>query len=530
GITWEDQGYRDYDGIAWYRKDVTISRDLTFDSLYLTFGGVDDEYDLFLNGRKVAHHGSAGSSVWSSATSTEISSLVTPGEKILIALRVNDWGGGGGLTLTPVVIADVLPPRGIRFNLADKTQAELYMNVLHRPLIDQGVKFWWVDGGSGSCEMEGLNSQMWTNKVFYDFTQQQTGKRSFIFSRSGGWGSHRYPSLFTGDTYSQWEVLAFEIPYTSQGGNVLMPYITHDIGGFIGPNISPDLYVRWVQFGALSPFLRLHSAHENPGEGNRRMPWVFGSRAEVIARSFFQLRYRLIPYIYTYCRLTHDEAMPLVRPLYLEYPSLEQAYRHPEEYFFGKELLVSPVVDSLGEKEIYLPPGAWIDYFSGQALTGDQTIRRSYPLDAFPMFVRSGSIIPMERERDFSDQRPLDTLTIDVYGSPSRFNLYEDDGTSLEYLKGKYAWTPITSSQPGKRATQITIGPTKGNFSGQVTTRSYEVRLHSVPQPRNVTINNRKVNEIREEGQGWRWDSSTSTVSIFVDKTGIGKQINIGVK
>ena len=116
------------------------------------------------------------------------------------------------------MVTDVIRQEGMRFNLAEKRQAEVFMNVLHKPLVDQGVSFWWVDGGSGSCEMDGLNSQMWANRVFYDFTRQETGKRSFIFSRYGGWGSHRYPSLFTGDTYAHWEVLAFEVPYTAQGG------------------------------------------------------------------------------------------------------------------------------------------------------------------------------------------------------------------------------------------------------------------------------------------------------------------------
>ena len=262
---WEDRGFPGYDGVGWYRKWVAIPADIRAAHLFAVFGSVDDEYDIFVNGEKAGHY----SPSWNALTSTDILPYVKKGEKNLIVLRVNDWGGEGGLSGPTAMVTDVIRQEGMRFNLAEKRQADVFMNVLHKPLIDQGISFWWVDGGSGSCEMEGLNSQMWTNRVFYDYTARETGKRSFIFSRYGGWGSHRYPSLFTGDTYAQWDVLAFEVPYTVQGGNILMPYITHDIGGFIGRDISLDLYTRWLQFGVFSPLLRLHSAHENPERRKR---------------------------------------------------------------------------------------------------------------------------------------------------------------------------------------------------------------------------------------------------------------------
>ena len=287
---WEDRGYPNYDGIAWYRKWVMIPADVSVPHLYAAFGSVDDEYDIFVNGVKAAHH----SPSWNALTFTDILPYVRQGERNLIALRVNDLGGEGGLSGPTAMITDVVRQKGLRFNLADKRQAEVYMNVLHKPLIDLGVSFWWVDGGSGSCEMDGLNSQMWTNRVFFESTEY-TGKRPLIFSRYGGWGSHRYPALFTGDTYAQWDVLAFEVPYTAQGGNILMPYITHDIGGFIGKDIPLDLYARWLQFGVFSPLLRLHSAHENPAEGNARMPWKYGEEGVRIARDLFRLRYRPCP-------------------------------------------------------------------------------------------------------------------------------------------------------------------------------------------------------------------------------------------
>jgi hypothetical protein len=527
GKPWEEQGYPGYDGVAWYRQVVVPPVNVPIGPLYVILGGVDDEYDLFVNDSLVAHYGSKDNSVYNVVTASSVSALLRRNEDNLIAVRVTDWGGNGGITAAPFIIANKQPPPGIRFNLANKAQAQVFMDVLHNPLIDQGVDFWWVDGGSGSCEMPGLNSQLWTNRIFYDYTQEHTKKRGFIFSRYGGWGSHRYPAFFTGDTYSQWEVLAYEVPFTAQGGNVLMPYITHDIGGFIGPNVSFDLYARWVQFGVFSPFLRLHSAHENPEVGNLRMPWTYGDKGVEFAKTFFRLRYSLIPYIYTYCRVAHDQALPIVRPLYLEYPSVAKAYTSPGEYFFGEELLVAPVTDSTGEKDVFLPPGTWVDYFTGQKYSGDRMIHEKYPLDRLPLFVKAGSIIPLQTDMAYSDQRPLDTLIVEVYGpDKASFTLYEDDGVSLDYESGKCAWTPMSFLKGAGTRYEMTIGPTKGEYSSQPAARAYEIRFHGVGKPGSVTVDNRKLELDQKTGEGWMWDKEKGIATVTVG----AKQIREAVK
>ncbi len=529
GKPWEEQGYPRYDGVGWYRQIISPPVNMPFGNLYLIFGGVDDEYDLYINDSLITHYGSRGNSTYNSATSTEVSGLVRRGEDNVIALRVNDWGGGGGIVFAPWTIANKPPARGIRFNLANKMHARAFMDILHNPLIDQGVDFWWVDGGSGAAEIPGLNAQLWTNSVFYDFTQDHTKKRGFIFSRYGGPGSHKYPSFFTGDTYSQWEVLAYQVPYTAKGGNVLTPYITHDIGGFIGPNVSLDLYARWVQFGVFSPFLRLHSAHENPEEGNMRMPWTYGDKGISLAKKFFNLRYNLIPYIYTYCRAATDEALPIVRPLYLEYPSLGKAYNYPGEYLFGEQFLVAPVTDSLGDKEVYLPPGEWIDYFTGQKYFGGKTIREKYPLDRMPLFVKAGAIIPMQPDMAYSDEKPLETLVLDVYaGDKGSFSLYEDDGNSLDYKTGKSARTPLAFTKAGGKA-EVSVGPTKGEYTGQPAARAYQVRIHGIAKPGSVTVNNKKV-EMGEGKEGWSWDKDKSVVIVTVDAKKIRETVKVIVQ
>ncbi len=416
------------------------------------------------------------------------------------------------------------------WNLAEKRQAEAFMQILHFPLMDEGVDFWWVDGGSGAANMPGLDPQLWTNRVYYDFSQQHTGKRAFIMGRYGGWGENRYPGFFTGDTYSTWDMLGYEIPYTARGGNVLEPYITHDIGGFHGKDVPFDLYARWVEFGAFSPLLRLHSAFENPQDGNVRMPWSYGPQGVALARRYFSLRYALLPYLYTYARIAYDTGMPMLRPLYLEYPDLAKAYAYPKEYLFGKDILVAPVADPSGDEEVYLPPGQWTDYFSGKTYEGDALLGIQAPVDYLPLFVKRGAILPLAPPMDYSDQKPLDSLTFALYGPPGgSFRLYEDDGTTLGYQKNQFAWTPISfeavSTAKGG-AWKIEIGPAGGSFQGQVESRAYSLELHNLREPVSVTAGGKAIPRANAT-PGWSWDSTKAVATIQLPKLSVRAPIRV---
>lgn len=520
GPTWENQGYKNYKGVAWYRKSVTLPSQLP-DSLYLWLGKVNNSFRVYVNGKMVSH-----SKVrwYRPLTYTNITSKVKAGQKNELAIRVVDKQVGGGITREPVSIKNARPPKPVHFDLSNKKQAEVFMNDLHKPLMQEGVNFWWIDGGTGAVSMPGLNKQMWTNRIYYDYTQKETGKRAFIFSRYGGWGSQRYPAFFTGDTYSQWPVLAYEVPFTTRGGNVLMPYITHDIGGFHGGKINFDLYARWVEFGTFSPILRLHSAHENPYDGNVRMPWTYGQKGMSLVKKYFTLRIRLIPYIYTYARLAYERSLPLLRPLYLEYPDLKDAYHHPHEYFFGKEMLVAPVVDSTGSRTIYLPPGKWINFFTGKKYKGDQTFTAKYAVDQIPVFVRDGSIIPEQPDMAYSNAQPLNKVILNIYGTQKgEFDLYEDDGVSLKYKKGKYAWTKMAYFTNKNGSHVVVIGPTTGSFDGQVQKRSYQLHLHSITKPDSVSVNGQPLKK-------WSWDSKGSVAVIKLPGQSIRNEITVDLK
>jgi len=524
GVAWQEQGYRRYRGIGWYRTSVELPAQLP-KSLYLVIGEVRKTYRLFVNGTEA----SVSRIHWPQRlTWSDITPYLKAGGANTLVMRVEPDPDGrpgeasDGVLLGPVAIRDVAPPGRIYFDLSDQKQAQVFMRELHGPLMDQGVDFWWVDGGSGSVDMPGLNKQLWTNEVYYDFSQQHTGKRGFILGRYGDWGSERYPGFFTGDTYSEWPVLAYEVAFSARGGNVLVPYISHDIGGFHGTRIDFDLYARWIEFGVFSTILRMHSAHENPRDGNVRMPWFYGSRGIELMRKYFTLRTQLIPYIYSYAWVAHRESLPILRPLYLAYPDLEEAYRQPHEYLFGDSMLVAPVLARSGERSVWLPPGDWLGFFAGEHHQGGVAFKARYAVDDTPVFVRAGAIVPEQGASAYSDARPAEPLVLNVYGSgDGRFELYEDDGVSLDYDATEgHALTVITHTVGGDGVHHLIVAPASGSFRGQPDSRAYELRVHGAGRPVAIAVNGRDAGH-------FTWDASHATATIAIPQHSVRAPLSI---
>jgi len=516
GLSWQEQGYRNYQGIGWYRAVVRLPATLPA-ALYLCLGQVNKSYRIFINGKEARH----SYDHWPQRlTYTDLISYVSAGQENDIVLRVEGGGQGSGILRGPVALTDVRPPERIYFDLADEKQADVFMRYLHGPLMQQGVDVWWVDGGSGATGMPGLNAQLWTNKVFYDYSREATGKRAFILGRYGDWGSQRYPGFFTGDAYSQWPVLAYQVAFAARGGNVLVPYISHDIGGFHGAKIDFDLYARWLEFGTFSAILRMHSSHENPREGNLRMPWVYGRPGIELMKKYFTLRVQLLPYLYTYSWLAHRDSTPILRPLYLQYPDLEEAYRHPHQYFFGEQMLVAPVLDPSGNQTVYLPPGNWRDFFTGKPHPGATTFTAHYAVDETPVFVREGAVIPQQGPSEYSDARPLDRLILNVYGSgDGRFDLYEDDGISLDYDR-QQAHTNIAHSVSGDGVHRLSIAATVGSYPGQPPARSYELRVFTGRKPASAAVNGRNAGP-------WTWDPQSAIAVLELPSRSIHEPLRV---
>jgi len=184
-------------------------------------------------------------------------------------------------------------------------------------------------------------------------------------------------------------------------------------------------------------------------------------------------------------------------------------------------MLVAPVLDPSGNRTIYLPPGQWIDFFTGKRYQGGTTFTAHYAVDETPVFVREGAVIPEQSVSEYSDAKPLDTLILNVYGSgKSSFDLYEDDGISLAYAEGQYAHTAMTYASGSDGSHQLVIEPTRGAFQGQVQARSYELRIHATDKPSSISVNGR-------DAGSWRWEAERATAVVAVPSQPIRERISV---
>jgi hypothetical protein len=414
----------------------------------------------------------------------------------------------------------------IPFEDTNETFMRNYYKLLMDPLERQGVDFWWLDGGVHLG---------WDNALdFWDVGRAGSGRRGASFSRWGGWGDQRYPIWFSGDTSALWRTLRFEVPFTATAGNVGADYWSNDISGFRMKIPNAELFTRWVEFGALSPVFRTHGESEF---GNYRIPWDYGDQAETASRRAYELRDKLFPYIYSSAYLTWKTSLPLSRPLYLDYPTEQQAYTHPEEYEFGPDLLVAPIVTRgmggawLGATDMWFPGGAWWNLLTGESVTdrGNHTILAT--ADEMPVYARGGVPLPMQRVTPRMAGEAANPLVVTVYpGADGEFTLYEDDGTSPAYLKGRYALTPLRYRNQGSQGVAITVGSAKGSYAGQPRSRQIVVRLPVTAHPANVTANGREVPESSSADPGYTYDPVSATTEIRMPEEPIQQQVEVSVR
>lgn len=365
-------------------------------------------------------------------------------------------------------------------NAADRRHAEAFLDVLHLPVQRQGLDYWWIDGQMGTGEAP-VDRQLWTNHVYFESARRTLpDRRPMIFSRAGGFGTQRYPFHFTGDTWCQWEVLRSQIEYTCRAGHLGRSFITHDIGGHMSPGtfIDPELYCRWVQFGALSPMFRLHSS-----KGGERRPWVYGDMELACFRAALRLRMELLPYLYTLARASHDTGLPMCRSACLQLPNWEPGYDLWDSYFLGDRLFVTPVVIPGPVRDVLLPPGHWYCGSDGRRVTSDGAtpFTRLAPTEKPPLhWVRAGSLLVKQPYATRASELPSELL-IELYpaGHPAHdtFELYEDDGESRAWEGGACSRTLFTLAEQADGRLVLTIDAARGTFRGQPAARVCEVRI-----------------------------------------------------
>jgi alpha-glucosidase (family GH31 glycosyl hydrolase) len=411
----------------------------------------------------------------------------------------------------------------VPFDITEKKFATNYMNDMIHPLEQQGINFFWLDWQQeDTTSIAGLNPTWWINYVFFT-DQQRQGKRALLFHRWGGLGNHRYQIGFSGDTISVWDSLAFQPYFTATAANVGYAYWSHDIGGHMPGAIEPELYLRWIQWGSFSPILRTHTT-KNP-EAERRI-WAYPEPYSDLMRESFARRYALQPYIYTEARNTYDTGLALLHPLYYEWPDAPQAYAAKNEYMFGDSILADPVTQpvakdsQLAKIAVWLPPGEWFERDSGANFHGPVTVEREFSISQIPLYVKGGSIIPMQPAMSYTGEKPVDPLILTVFplqdGQTSKYRLYEDAGDTPGYQQGEFAWTPIQVALNADGAIlNLTVAPTVGHYSGMPNERAYEFRLPGNWPPSSVTVNNEPLSYSRTaDNPGWRFDGNTQTTVI----------------
>ena len=425
----------------------------------------------------------------------------------------------------------------VPFDITDKHWATNYMNLILHPLEKQGIDFWWLDWQQESTtKMAGVNPTWWLNYVHFT-DQQREGKRPLLFHRWGGLGNHRYQIGFSGDTISVWNSLAFQPWFTATAANVGYAYWSHDIGGHMPGAVEPELFTRWVQFGAFSPILRTHTT-KNP-ESERRI-WAYPEPYSSVLRSTFQMRYALEPYIYTEARRTYDTGVAFFRPLYYDWPEDAEAYERKGEYLFGDQMLAAPVTapedktTGLATENIWLPKGEWIEWPTGKHLTGPVTVERSFSIEQTPVYLRAGAIVPMQPPMRYSGEKSVDPLIVNVWplapGASSTYQIYEDSGASVEYQRGVFARTPVKATQTGDTL-RVEIGPVVGSYPGMPKARGLELRLPADWPPASVTVNGAPVKHAGPTDKGgWSFEGNTLTTVIPVPGGSVAAKVTVEVR
>lgn len=347
---------------------------------------------------------------------------------------------------------------GCSENSSKSVEASCNWNA-HRQDYAMGVDGWWPDEG----DPLDIPSRLVRNRMYWEGPQiDRPNERPYALHRNGYAGMQRYASfLWSGDVYSTWETLRTHIPIAINTGLSGIPYWGTDIGGFVPTKeFTAELYLRWFQFGAFCTLFRCHGR-----TWKLRLPWgwntgdpgpveinnyngaaipdasqLHNAQVEPICRKYLELRYRMLPYIYSAVRECTQTGMPVMRALWLHYPDDPDAVSRSDEFLWGRDVLVAPVVEQgATSRTVYLPRGIWYDFWTNQRINGGREITRPVDLETIPLYIRAGAILPLGPVKQYVEETSHDPLAVHVYPSADgSITLYEDDGRSFDYQRGEW--------------------------------------------------------------------------------------------
>nr|WP_294793126.1 TIM-barrel domain-containing protein [uncultured Mucilaginibacter sp.] len=340
----------------------------------------------------------------------------------------------------------------------DASHIQSYWNE-HVPVMKAGADAFWPDEG----DWFNLFERIKRHQLYYQgHLSYAPNTRPWSLQRNGYPGIAQWGGwVWSGDTESSWKTLETQIAVGLNYAVSIGPYWGTDIGGFF-PNaeLTGELYARWFQFGAFNPLFRSHGV-----TWHTRLPWGWGDgkmgppegrvypleselnnpAIEPVIKKYDELRYQLLPYNYTLAWQAYKTGLPLMRPMWMHYPNDEKCRSAADQFLWGRDMLIAPVYKKgATSRKVYLPEGEWYDWWTGTKTTGAQTITRNVDLSVLPIYVRAGAIIPMDPVRQYTAQKVDEPTTLKIFtGANGSYTLYNDDGISQDYLKGKGSETVI---------------------------------------------------------------------------------------
>lgn len=365
------------------------------------------------------------------------------------------------------------PVKELDFNNAE-TRAWFGSNAVKYG-FDQGIAAWWND----EADVTHTNTNFLNmERGLYDAQRAQTDQRVWSINRNFWLGSQRYAyGMWSGDIATGFKVMARQRARMLSAIDDGEMWWGMDGGGFSG-HPSDQNYARWIEFAAFVPIFRVHGTLDE-----RRQPWVYGPIAEKAAVHAIRLRYKLVPYIYSYAWEQHVNGVGLVRPLTFGWPHDTQVANDVAAWMFGKWLLVSPVVEKdQTSATIYLPPGQWTEWFTGKQYQGGQSVTLATDNKTWsdiPLFIRQGAIIPTQQVLDYIGESPIKIVDVDVFPSDkaSHFDYYDDDGGTYAYEQGAYYLQQLGAQRVANGVT-FTIGAARGTYKPAL--QNYLVKVHGM--------------------------------------------------
>ena len=381
---------------------------------------------------------------------------------------------------------------GVAFDVTSRAFVDAYLRLLHHPLEEQGVDFWWLDWQSGgSTRIPGLDP-LWMLNHIHHLDSARDGRRPLTFSRYAGLGSHRYPVGFSGDTIITWASLDFQPSFTATAANVGYGWWSHDVGGHRAGTHDVERSTRWVQLGVFSPVNRLHSSNS---PFTSKEPWSFGPRAEAVMTRFLRLRHLLVPTLYTAAWAAHTDGVAVVRPMYHDYPRWDESLAVGNQAMVAEHLLLAPIttpqdpVAHVASTTAWLPPETWIDVFTGARYDGGErgrTVRLHRPLEGYPVLARAGAVLPLAADPLADVRANPATLVLRAFPGTAQSRLVEDDGAAEPTPEVTVLRQRLTVGGDGVATIDLEIGATAGREPGR--TREVWVDLVGVASVESVEV------------------------------------------